>query len=248
MPFFYSDPAKRHEWRFRMNPSYNEPPKSKCESEMIETVIVSLTMFFATLGPLDAAAAFAALTANMNPKMQKSVAFRGVAVAGFILLGFALAGEVVLHHLGISLAALSTSGGILLLLIGIDLVFARSSGGITTTKEEADEARSRADIAIFPIATPMLAGPGAMGTAILQMANTGGDWLLQLMVLSALGGVLLLTLALFLLSSQINRTLGITGMHVISRVFGVLLCALAVQFIFDGIAHSELFLRLVTSH
>ncbi len=176
----------------------------------------------------------------MPAQVRKTMALRGVAVATGILVTFALIGETLLHHLGISLAALRASGGILLLLIGIDMVFARRSGGVTTTSEEAIEAQSREDIAIFPIATPLLAGPGSMGVAILQMTNTEGQWILQAIVLGALLTIMGVTLVLMLAANKIHRWLGVTGMHVISRIFGVLLCALAVQFIFDGIAQSGL--------
>ena len=211
---------------------------------MIETAIVSLTMFFATIGPFDGAAIFAALTTNVPAPVRRKLAIRGVTAAGGILLLFAFAGEPLLHHLGISLAALRTSGGVLLLLMGIDMVFARSSGGVGTTREENLEAQSRADIAIFPVATPLIAGPGAMGVTILQMTGAQGDWHLQMAVLAALVIVLLATLMLFLLAGHIQKHLGITGMHVISRVFGVLLCALAVQFIFDGLSQSALFIQI----
>ena len=163
-----------------------------------------------------------------------------MSVAGAILLAFALFGELLLSALGISLAALRTAGGILLLLIGIDMVFARSSGGTSTTDEETEEATRKQDISVFPLATPLIAGPGAMGAAILLMANAEGDWKAQTVVVACLLAVLLLTLIALLAASYIQKVLGVTGLHVISRVFGVLLSALAVQFIFDGIGRSGL--------
>ena len=207
---------------------------------MSETAIVALATFFATIGPIDVAAMFAALTANASAEARRSMAIRGTLIAGGILITFALIGEALLASFGISLAALRTAGGILLLLIGIDMVFARSSGGITTTDEEEKEAETRQDIAVFPLATPLIAGPGAMGTAILLMANTEGDVLLEATVIGSLVLILLLTLASLLVASRLQHLLGITGMHVISRIFGVLLAALAVQFIFDGIGSSGL--------
>jgi multiple antibiotic resistance protein len=132
------------------------------------------------------------------------------------------------------------AGGILLLLIGIDMVFARPSGGTTTTDEEAREAETKQDISVFPLATPLIAGPGAMGAAILLMAGAEGEWVLQVTVVAALLVVLALTLVGLLVANKVQRLFGITGMQVISRVFGVLLSALAVQFIFDGIAGSGL--------
>jgi multiple antibiotic resistance protein len=207
---------------------------------MIETAIVAAATFFATIGPLDVAAMFAVMTSENTPKERRRTAIRGTLIATVILLVFALLGERMLGGLGISLPALRIAGGILLLLIGIEMVFAMSSGARTTTDEEELEAATRQDIAVFPLATPLIAGPGAMGAAILLMADAAGDWLLQAAVIAALLIMLLLTLIGMLLASQLQRLLGVTGMQVISRVFGVLLSALAVQFILDGIAQSGL--------
>ncbi len=207
---------------------------------MLQTAVVTFTTFFATIGPIDVAAIFAALTVNSTPRQRRAMAVKGTLLATGILLAFALAGEALLGYLGISLAALRAAGGILLLLIGIDMVFARSSGGVSITEDESREAQTQADISVFPLATPLIAGPGAMGAAILLMANTRGDWLLQATVIATLLGVLALTLLLLLGAAQVYRLLGVTGLHVITRVFGVLLSALAVQFLFDGIAESGL--------
>jgi multiple antibiotic resistance protein len=209
----------------------------------MEIIGVSLATFFATIGPLDVAAMFAALTANLSARDRRAVAVRGILIAAVILLAFALAGEVLLAGLGISLAALRAAGGVLLLLIGIDMVFARSSGGTSTTADEEREAISKPDISVFPLATPLIAGPGAMGAAILLMADQGGDVTGQLLVLFSLVTILLMTFVSLLLAGKIQNLLGVTGMHVISRVMGVLLSALAVQFIFDGIRQSGILER-----
>jgi multiple antibiotic resistance protein len=205
-----------------------------------ETVIVALTTFFATIGPLDVAAMFAVLMANADPDTRRTTALRGTLYATVILVAFALMGKFLLASLGITLAALRTGGGILLLLIGIEMVFARSSGLSSTTDEEAREAETKQDIAVFPLATPLIAGPGAMGASVLLMANVEGQLLHQLLVIGSLLGVLLFTLAALLIAGKIQSLLGVTGMHVIGRIMGVLLTALAVQFIFDGIAQSGL--------
>ena len=149
-------------------------------------------------------------------------------------------GKPVLSTLGISLAALRTAGGILLLLIGIDMVFARVSGATSTTDDETREAGTRRDISVFPLATPLIAGPGTMSASVLLMANARGDFNRQLIVLGCLLAVLLFTLACLITASELMKILGRTGAHVINRVFGMLLSALAVQFIFDGIAESGL--------
>ena len=207
---------------------------------MLETAAVAFTTFFVTLGPIEAAAMFAVLTNDRTHQHRRSMAIRAILVATGILFTFAVLGDWLLGLLGISLAALQTAGGILLLLIGIDMVFARDSGGVTTTNAETQEATQKQDISVFPLATPLIAGPGAIGAVILLIANAQGDWGIQLIVIMALSVVLLLTLLALLGAAYIQKALGVAGQHVVSRVFGVLLCALAVQFVFDGIRQSGL--------
>lgn len=207
---------------------------------MTETAVVAFTTFFATVGPLDVGPVFAAMTPAVTPKARRRMAVRGTMIATGILLLFAVTGDLLLASLGISLAALRVAGGVLLLLIAIDMVFARTSGSTSTTEEEALEAATRADVTVFPLATPLIAGPGAMGAAILLMADAEGSLLSQAVVIAMLLAVMVITLASLLLASQLQRLLGVTGLHVVSRVFGVLLSALAVQFMFDGLAQSGL--------
>lgn len=208
---------------------------------MFETTTVALATFFATIGPIDVAAIFAILTRDASSKVRRSMAIRSSLIAAGILFLFAVTGERLLSGFGISLAALRTSGGILLLLIGIEMVFARASGATSTTKEEAEEASTRMDISVFPLATPLIAGPGTIGAAILLMADTEQVFIHQIIVLSSLLVILLITCCLMLGASTIQKLFGITGMNVISRIFGILLSALAVQFIFDGIKQSGIF-------
>ncbi len=207
---------------------------------MFETAVVAFTTFFATIGPVSVAMIFAAMTHGSSPADKRAMAVRGSLIAAIILGSFALTGETLLAALGISLAALKVSAGILLLLIAIDMVFARESGVSSTTEEENIEARQKKDISVFPLATPLIAGPGSMGAAILLMASTENNLTSKAIVIAALLAVLLITLVLLLLANKVQRLLGVTGMQVISRVFGVLLSALAVQFMFDGLAGSGL--------
>ena len=207
---------------------------------MLEVALLSLTTFFATVGPPDVAVVFAALTHANSAKERRAMALKGSLIGGGILLFFGLFGEVVLNSFGISLAALRTAGGILLLLIAIDMVFARPSGGTTTTREEKAEAEQKQDITVFPLATPLIAGPGSIGAAILLVAEAQGDNLRIAVVLAGMLAIVLLTFVLMLLATQVQKILGVTGVQVVSRVMGVLLAALAVQFIFDGIRGSGL--------
>lgn len=201
---------------------------------MLETALIAFTTFFATVGPPDVAAVFAALTTNATAARRRWLAMRATLIAVAILLPFALFGSGVLEAFGISLPALRTAGGLLLFLIAVDLVFARNSGGVATTPEEDDEARQREDISVFPIATPLIAGPGTIGATIVLIADTtstGAAFVVVAMLLC----VLAVNWLLMLIAPSVQRVLGVTGLHVISRVMGLLLAALAVQFIFDGI-------------
>jgi multiple antibiotic resistance protein len=201
--------------------------------------LVALATLFATVGVADIAFIFAALTKDNTNAERAAIATRGVLIATGILLVFAFLGNLILDLFGITLPALRTGGGILLLLIAIDMVFARHSGGTGTTDEEQAESRMRSDISVFPLAMPLLAGPGAISAVVLLTVgapDAGAFWLVILaIVLIMAAGWLTLQVAI-----PIQRLLGLTGLAVISRVIGILLTALAVQFIFDGITASQL--------
>jgi multiple antibiotic resistance protein len=207
---------------------------------MVTTFLVALTTFFATIGPADLLLVYAALTRGSTPAARRVMALRGVLVAAGILLFFAVFGEALLRLFGITLPALRTAGGILLLLISIDMVFARHSGGTGTTPEEEDEAIQRQDISVFPLAMPLIAGPGAISATILLTTGTNGDLLAWAIVVGAMLAILVLAYVSMRLAQPIQRLLGITGLAVVSRVVGILLAALAVQFLFDGVRTSGL--------
>ena len=208
---------------------------------MQETALVAFATFFATIGPVDVAAIFAALTPHASAQHRRTMALKAVAIATAILLLFAIFGNTVLASLGITLPAMHTAGGILLMLVAIDMVFARHSGVSSATDDETEEARSKRDISVFPMATPLIAGPGSMGAVVLLTVESGNDFAHWSVVVGALMAIMLMTLVLLLLATQVQKVLGVTGLNVISRVAGVLLAALAVQFIFDGLAGSNLF-------
>ena len=200
---------------------------------------VAFATLFATVGVADIAFIFAALTKDNTPAQRRVFATRGVLIALGILLFFAVLGNSILDVFGITIPALRTAGGVLLLLIAIDMVFARHSGGTGTTDEEEDEAKHASDISVFPLAMPLLAGPGAISAIILLTTGARSDaefW----MVLAALALILLLAWLTLLVAIPIQRLLGLTGLSVVSRVVGILLAALAVQFVFDGVKTSGL--------
>lgn len=207
---------------------------------MIDAALIAFATFFATIGPPDVAIVFATLTLRNTPKERLRLALKATLVGTAILVFFAFLGEPLLSYLGISMAAMRTAGGFLLLLIATDMVFARISGGASPTEAERDEASARDDIAVFPIATPLIAGPGAIGAAILLVADTEGDPARTALVVAALLAVLATTFVFMVAAAQIQRVMGTTGVHVVTRVLGILLAAMAVQFLFDGIKDSGL--------
>lgn len=208
---------------------------------MLETALVAFTMFFATIGPIDTAAFFAALTPGMSRRERRILAIKACAIATGLLLLFVAVGDTVLGLLGVSLSALKAAGGVLLLLIAIDMVFARPSGATSATEPETKDAATRQDIAVFPLATPLIAGPGAMSGAIILTADAAGDPAILLVIVLALLAVMVLTLAFLLAAAQVHDFIGVTPISVIARVLGILLAAVAVQFLFDGLAGSGLF-------
>lgn len=207
---------------------------------MLERALRAFTTFFATVGPLDVAALFAALTVSATAAARRAMAIKGTLIATILLLVFIVFGGALLGWLGISLPALRTAGGILLLLLSIEMVFTPPSHLASTTPAETDEAQAKKDIAVFPLATPLMAGPGALGAAILLTAEAEGSLVGELVVIAMMLLVMALTLLLLLIAGPVHRLLGVTGQNVITRVVGILLAALSVQFIFDGIRGSGL--------
>lgn len=207
---------------------------------MLETALKSLTTFFATIGPIEAAVLFATLTPKMARPERQAIAVRATLIASAILAFFTLLGGPILNQLGVSIAALQTAGGVILLVIALDMIFARPGGSIKLTPPEGAEAQTRDDVAVFPLATPLLAGPGAMSAGILLAANASSEPLGLAIVTASLACIMVVTLALLLLAQELNRVLGITAQRVLIRVFGILLAALAVQALFNGIKASGL--------
>jgi multiple antibiotic resistance protein len=207
----------------------------------LDSLLLALSTFFATLGPADLILVYAALTERNTRAERQSMALRGALIATGILLFFAVFGQALLGLFGITLPALRIAGGVLLLLISIDMVFARHSGGTGTTREEEDEARTRPDISVFPLATPLIAGPGSISATILLATGAGTFSIAWLLVVVAMLAILVLCYLGMLVAIPIQRLLGLTGLAVVSRVVGVLLAALAMQFLIDGIKAAGLF-------
>jgi multiple antibiotic resistance protein len=212
---------------------------------MLETALTAFTTFFAVIGPVDTAVLLASLTPNMSRAERRAISVKAVFIATIIILLFALFGGPVLGRLGVSLAALQTAGGIILFMIALDMTLSQRPGPSTLSIKESVEAgikaESHAEIAVFPLATPLLAGPGAMTGAIVLAAGTKGNLALLAAVIAAILAVMAVTLGFLLVAQEVHQLIGVTARKVIVRVFGVLLAALAVQSIFNGIAETHIF-------
>lgn len=202
----------------------------------LEPFLTAFVTFFVVIDPIGVAPIFVSLTAALPAAERRRVAYRGVTAAAVILLVFAVGGDALLRLLGISLAAFRIAGGALLFLTSIDMLFARDSGLRSTTQGEAEEAAHRPDVSIFPLAIPLIAGPAAITSVILQFGRHAGEPAMQLAVFGILLAVLTLNVLIFLVAERMTGWLGVTGVNVATRTFGVVLAALAAQFIIDGVA------------
>jgi multiple antibiotic resistance protein len=206
---------------------------------VIDQVIKFFIVFFVVVEPLSIAPVFVSLMAGATPEFQRRMAFKSVSIAAIILLAFSLIGTPFLAAMGISIQAFRIFGGLLLFLIALEMVFARESGTRTSSDEKA-ESQLRADVSVFPLAFPLISGPGALVTILLwfgPLPITAHP--LQFAALAAcVAVVLLLTLLVMLVAVPLMRTMGVTGTNVVNRLFGVILGALAVQFVLDGIRAS----------
>ncbi len=201
-----------------------------------DVAINAFVTFFVVIDPLGVAPAFASLTHRELPERRRVIALRGTVVTGVILLVFAVVGDPFIQATGISLAAFSTASGILLFLIGLEMVFERSAARRDAHAEEfAEEGEAASDPSIVPLAIPLMAGPGAIATILLFMTANSGDFESQLAVIGALVLVLIICFVVFNFASAILARAGETAAQVVSRLMGVILCALAVQFVFDGL-------------
>ncbi|MBM3515280.1 MAG: MarC family protein [Alphaproteobacteria bacterium] len=205
---------------------------------MLDVFLTAFASFFVIIDPVGVVPLFVALTPGMDPAQRRRVAVRAVLIATGILLVFTALGEPILRYLGISLPAFRIAGGILLLLLAIDMVVVKSSGLRSTTQKEDEEAAHRPDVTVFPLAIPLIAGPGAITSVILLQSQHSGDIAAQ----GVTAGVMILVLAMvllgFLTSERIMKVLGVTGVNVITRVFGIILSALAVSNIVEGLRSS----------
>ncbi len=194
----------------------------------------ALVTIFSVVDPVGVAPLFLALTPALSASERLRVMRRAVLIASVILLAFAALGRKLLDVLGITPPAFAIAGGILLLLIAVDMLFGRTSR-TRETPEEEKEGQASSDVSVFPLAIPILSGPGAIATVVLYMSQAGTDIFKILAVLAALAVALVASYLSMRLSTLLLRVLGQTGVFVVGRVMGILLAALAVQFVLNGV-------------
>ena len=200
-----------------------------------QTALYDFVTFMVVLDPVGTSAVFAALTPDMDGKQRRYTAEKATLLATLILVSFAFAGAKLLAALGVSLPAFRIAGGLMLFFLAIDMVFARPSGFRSSTASENREAEERHDITVFPLAFPLISGPGAMTTVVLLMGRASGHPLQVISLMGVLLAGLIVVLISLYTASGLRRALGVTGSNVITRVLGIILAALAVQFVLDGI-------------
>lgn len=209
---------------------------------MLEFALQAFVLLLVVIDPFGMTPIFSALTAQQSAWQRRQTAIKGVTIAAGAMAFFTFGGVWLLDYLGIGMPAFRIAGGILLFLIAIDMLFVRHSGLSSATEQEQDEAAKRGDISVFPLAIPLIAGPGALTTVMLLTHDRG--MMTSLLVLGISLLVLAITLFMFFIADRVQRFLGETGINVITRLLGILLAALAMQFVIDGMQAS--FPRLVS--
>ena len=206
---------------------------------MIDLFLSAFITFFVVIDPPGCAPIYASLTKGASAAQRRNMAFRAIFVASIILLVFALFGEELLAALHIELNSFRIAGGIMLFLIAIDMVFEKRTERREERAQKIIDTPEIEDVSVFPMAMPMIAGPGSIASVMLLMSqNEGLDR--AGIILSALLAVLALTLAALLAAGPLMRILGAQTEAVITRLLGVLLAALAAQFVIDGLRESFL--------
>ncbi|KIN61237.1 Membrane protein, MarC family protein [Sulfitobacter noctilucae] len=194
--------------------------------------ITAFATMLVVIDPVAIAPLFLALTQGMRPEQRRRIAVRATLTAAFVLAIFAFFGEAVLGFIGISMPAFRIAGGVLLFLTALDMLFDRR------TKRREDRAHHEDDDhdpSVFPLAIPLIAGPGAIASIILLIGEKpGGEGLITILGITAL--TLVLMLVVLILSPRLDQMIGKTGIDVITRILGMLLAALSVQFVLDGLS------------
>lgn len=197
----------------------------------LDIAITAFVTLFVIIDPIGLAPLFVALTSGMGFSQRLRIAIRSCLTAFVVLTLFGLAGEALLEFIGISMAAFRISGGVLLFITALDMLFERR----TQRREDQADGPPDEDPSVFPLATPLIAGPGSMATMILLAGAQGSDWAYVAAVHGVMLAVIGLVFAMFLTAGLMERAIGATGIKVITRLMGMLLAALSVQFVLDGL-------------
>ncbi|MDP0925889.1 MarC family protein [Paracoccus onubensis] len=203
----------------------------------ISLYITAFVTLFVVIDPVGLTPVFIALTPGMSAADRARIGRRAVAISAILLTLFGLAGQAILNGIGISLPAFRIAGGILLFLTALDMLFERRTARREGQGKDED---AENDPSVFPLATPLLAGPGSLATMILLVGQDSGVLHVVMVHLTMLA-VLVIALALFHLATPLARALGRTGTMVVTRLLGMLLAALSIQFVIDGLQGSGLF-------
>jgi multiple antibiotic resistance protein len=203
---------------------------------MLSDAITVFVALFVVIDPIGLSPMFIAITRGMSTRARRAIAIRSCMVAVGLLTMFGLAGEAVLGFLGISLSAFRIAGGILLFLTALDMLFERR----TQRRQGQADAPHADDPSVFPLAMPLIAGPGAIATMILLTGSAGSSAGIA-MVHGVMLAVILVVFLLFLLAGPMEKMLGPVGINVVTRLLGMLLAALSVQFVIDGIRDLQVF-------
>ena len=204
---------------------------------MIELFGSALVTFLVIIDPPGCAPIFASLTRGASSADRRAMAVRSSLIAWVILMFFALLGRPMLHALGISLASFHLAGGIMLFFIAMDMVFERRTERRSKRAEEIERTPEVEDISVFPMAMPMIAGPGSIASAMLWVSRAE-EPVYVVIVLAAITTVMLLTLITLLAAGPLMRLIGDKVESAITRILGVILAALAAQFVIDGLKQS----------
>ena len=203
--------------------------------DLVSVFTASFVTFFVLIDALGVAPVFASLTAKGNPHYRRTMAWRSVLVATIIIFGFAFFGTWLLRQLHITIDAFRAAGGALLFLIALDMVFEkRTERRETRADEYLEEHETLDDVSVFAMGIPMLAGPGSIATAMLFMSEAA-NWMTQAVVLAAIGANMLLCLFVFMIAGPLVKAMGDSIAGAITRIFGVILAALSVQLLIDGL-------------
>jgi len=202
-------------------------------------VATAFATAFTIIDPIGMIPLTVSVTAKATPAQRSAIVDQAVLVAAAVILVMGVIGKPLLDSLGITLPAFTIAGGALLFLISVDMLFGRKTGTKQTDEEEREGAES-SNPAVFPLAVPMIAGPGTIATVLVLVTLAGSDQQKLGIVAAAYACAMAVAWLCMRLSTQILRVIGTTGTHVVTRLFGILLSALAVQFVLNGLAQTPL--------